>query len=418
MSTSRVLSQNEVLPAVADPERLAVLEQTGLLEDAADPTLDRLARLAAVVVGAPVSFVSLVGVDRQVMPGSAEPDGGEVKRDMPLAESFCQYSVATGEPLVIPDTRRDPLVRGSGAVARGEILAYAGIPLSTDQGHVLGSLCVLDRRPREWEEGQLALLRDLAALVQLEIQHRLTAGRILGVQGLGRRVADGVESLGDSLTSLVELAEQQENPRLPRYAAVTRSRFTLVGELARDLRSASLPEEAHVATRPQVVDLRKAVQRAVSSVRAVTQSEAISTAITSFPLTARCEPLGLERSVSHVVLTALHHGGPASAVEVRLAPSGDLAESAQQPLVAELTVVAPGSRVPAAELGRVVARFHAGSCEDSGGPEAAPARIRVSGGVITAVSGGAQAHSSRDGSTFRMRWHLDSGPRPATITLP
>ncbi|HVL84067.1 MAG TPA: hypothetical protein VM367_07235 [Pseudonocardia sp.] len=97
------------LSAVEDPERLAVLERTGLLQAAGSATYDRYARIASALLDVPVSFVTLVGLDEQVLAGAwrgDEPYSG--RRRMPLRESFCQFSVATREPLVINDTRSDP----------------------------------------------------------------------------------------------------------------------------------------------------------------------------------------------------------------------------------------------------------------------------------------------------------------------
>ncbi len=416
--TARVLDQPRALPAVADPERLAAVEQTGLLDGQSDPTLDRLARLAAVLVGAPVSFVSLVGLDRQAMPGAARLDGGDPLRSLTLDDSFCQYPVATGEPLVVRDARTDPLVQRKGAVQRSEVLAYAGIPLTTELGHVLGTLCVLDQRPRQFDERQLGLLRDLGALVELELEHRLAGGRIVGLRGLGRQVADRVAALGDSLTGLVELAERQDDPRLQRYAAVTRSRFGQLEESARDLREASTrTPEAASAPMTTTVDLRHVVQRAVDAVRAVTKTDSLKTAITPVPLRVECDPLQLERSISHALVTALHHAAPGSLVEVRLAHTGASTDAGgtSQPLGAELAVLAPSSRVPAAELGRVVARFQATKCDEAGadGGER-PGAVRVTGGAVIAQSGRARGRSSREGTDFRARWSLG---RPAVIDL-
>ncbi len=417
--TARVLDQPRALPAVADPERLAAVEQTGLLDGQSDPTLDRLARLAAALVGAPVSFVSLVGLDRQVMPGAARLDGGDPLRSLTIDDSFCQYPVATGEPLVVRDARTDPLVQWNGAVQRSEVLAYAGIPLTTELGHVLGTLCVLDQRPRQFDERQLGLLRDLAALVELELEHRLAGGRILGLQGLGRQVADRVATLGDSLAGLVELAERQDDPRLQRYAAVTRSRFGQLEEWARDLREASTrTPEAASAPMTTTVDLRHVVQRAVDAVRAVTKTDSLKTAITPVPLRVECDPLQLERSISHVLVTALHHAAPGSLVDVRLAHTGastDAGGGTSQPLGAELAVVAPSSRVPAAELGRVVARFQAAKCDEAGADSGErPGAVRVTGGAVIAQSGRARGRSSREGTDFRARWSLG---RSAVIDL-
>ena len=163
----------EPLAAVADPARLEALRHLDLLDRPADKAFDRLAGLAAGILRAPVALVSLVDEGRQFFlscPGLPEPWAS--RRETPLSHSFCQHVVARREPLVIADARAHPLVRDNRAVAELGVVAYLGIPLVTSAGHVLGSFCVIDTRPREWTAEDQDTLRELAASVMTEIELR------------------------------------------------------------------------------------------------------------------------------------------------------------------------------------------------------------------------------------------------------
>ncbi len=156
--------------AVQDPARLEALRSTGLLDSAPDPSFDRHARLAAEVLDAPIALVSLVDEDRQFLKscvGVEEPAASE--RETPLSHSFCQHAVAQREPLVVDDAREHPVLKTNPAIAELGTVAYAGIPLIDADGHALGTLCVIDNRPRRWSKHQVELLTDLAASVVNEI---------------------------------------------------------------------------------------------------------------------------------------------------------------------------------------------------------------------------------------------------------
>lgn len=167
------LAGADTLAAVRDPERLAALRATDLLDTAPEEAFDRLTRLAARLLEAPLALVTLVDSDRQFFKstvGLAEP--AAASRQMPLSYSFCKHTVATREMLVIEDARVHSLVRDSPAVWENGTLAYAGVPLITSDGHVLGTLCVADVVPRSWTASQLEVLRGLCAAVLTEIELR------------------------------------------------------------------------------------------------------------------------------------------------------------------------------------------------------------------------------------------------------
>ncbi|HEX6059815.1 MAG TPA: GAF domain-containing protein, partial [Gemmatimonadaceae bacterium] len=166
----------DLAATLRDPRRLAVLRDTGMLDGLPSPSpeFDRLTRLATRILGVPVSLVTLVDEDRQVFAGQCGlPEPLASMRETPLSHSFCQHTVTTGEPLVVEDARLHPLVRDNLAIADFGIVAYAGIPLRSSSGEALGSFCAIDVAPRQWSEGDLDVLRDLAASAATEIELRL-----------------------------------------------------------------------------------------------------------------------------------------------------------------------------------------------------------------------------------------------------
>jgi|tagenome__1003787_1003787.scaffolds.fasta_scaffold20446437_2 hypothetical protein len=159
-----------------DPGRLAALRATNLLDSPAERAFDRLTKLAARVLNAPVALISLVDGDRQFFKSSVglhEP--WHSARQTPLSHSFCRHTLRTREPLVIEDARRHPLVRDNPAIGDLGVVAYAGIPLTTRDGHVLGTLCVIDHHPRVWTSDQIETLETLSASVLSEVE--LAIGR-------------------------------------------------------------------------------------------------------------------------------------------------------------------------------------------------------------------------------------------------
>lgn len=159
--------------AVLDPSRIGALIDLGLTERS-DPGMERFAERVRDQIGVPVSLVSLVQTDQQVFPGMCGlPDPWASRRSTPLTHSFCQHVVTSGEPLVVTDARLEPLVRDNMATTEIGVVGYAGIPLTDDSGHVLGSLCAIDTVPRAWTDREIATLHDIATDCSNELRLRL-----------------------------------------------------------------------------------------------------------------------------------------------------------------------------------------------------------------------------------------------------
>lgn len=159
--------------ALHDAARLAALRSLALLDTATEPAFDRLTRLATRLLDVPTALVSLVDEDRQFFKscvGLREPWAS--RRETPLTHSFCQYAVELAAPFIVEDARTHPLVYRNLAIDDLGVVAYAGIPLITSDGCVLGTFCVADRVPRKWSAEDLAELRDLTGMVMTEIELR------------------------------------------------------------------------------------------------------------------------------------------------------------------------------------------------------------------------------------------------------
>ena len=155
------------------PARLEALRQTGLMDSPAESAFDRLVLLASKVLRAPVALVSLVDDRRQFFKSSCgltEPWAS--RRGTPISHSFCEVVVRSGAPLIIPDARLDPRVCANPLVPELGVIAYAGMPLRTAGGHLLGSFCVNDFQPRQWTDDDIEILAGLAAAVMTEINRR------------------------------------------------------------------------------------------------------------------------------------------------------------------------------------------------------------------------------------------------------
>ena len=154
-----------------EADRLASLRSYGVLDGAPDPSLDAITAAVAHALDVPVALVTLLDDDRQCFVSRV----GLEAREMPRELSFCAYAVAEGKPLLVPDATLDPrFVDHPLVVSDPGIRFYVGAPLVGRDGLPLGTLCVVDGRPRPDAERALAVLDPLARTVTelLELRRR------------------------------------------------------------------------------------------------------------------------------------------------------------------------------------------------------------------------------------------------------
>ena len=149
-----------------EASRLATLRALGLLDTPPEERFDRITRVAAALADVPVAYISLVDESRQWFKSCRGFAASETSRDA----AFCAHVVLKREPLFIPDTLRDvrfadnPLVTGEPGIR-----SYAGFPLFHENGSCLGTLCMVDTRPRQFPEAMIRMFADLASIVQQEV---------------------------------------------------------------------------------------------------------------------------------------------------------------------------------------------------------------------------------------------------------
>jgi PAS domain S-box-containing protein len=157
-----------------EADRLQVIEDYGILDTPREDDYDDLARLAAQICEAPVSLVSIVAADKQWF----KAEVGMGVRETSLDVSICKHAIRQRGLFLVPDTTKDPRFSDNRMVLGKPYLRfYAGVPLFSSEGFPLGTLCVLDYKPRVLTDEQTFALNVLArqVMIQLELRRSLKA---------------------------------------------------------------------------------------------------------------------------------------------------------------------------------------------------------------------------------------------------
>jgi hypothetical protein len=162
--------------ATAEERRLALVRRYNILDTPPDDAFDRITHLACRLVGVPVAAVAIVDADREWFKSRRGIEFEQIDRDVAL----CATTVATGKPFTVPDVRTEEQFTRNPVVANDPSLhAFAAVPLSTADGHAIGTLCVFDRRVRAFTDLEIDDLQQLAAIVMRELDLRLASRRAL-----------------------------------------------------------------------------------------------------------------------------------------------------------------------------------------------------------------------------------------------
>ena len=205
--------QRPDIPADEEP-RLEELHELKLLDTASELRFDRYTRLVAEIFEFPIVLVSLIDQDRQWFKSSCGLDLRETSRDV----SFCAHAINAHGVMVVPDATEDSRFAGNPLVT-GEphIRFYAGAVVHGPGGQPLGTLCVIDREPRQFDAIQCRRLKQFAELIESEISHQYDLETLRSsvrfsayydpLTGLANR-----RLLQDRLGNLIDLAGKERRP--------------------------------------------------------------------------------------------------------------------------------------------------------------------------------------------------------------
>jgi len=223
------------MKSAAKPEnesaRLEALKKYELLDTVSEKVYNEITKLASELAGTPIAVLNLIDADRQWTKAKHGIELREVSRDI----SFCAHTILNPDKeLIVRDARYDERFHDNPmTVGEYPVIFYAGVPVANKEGLALGSLCVVDHRPRTLPQEKIAALRSLAQLIQVHFELRLANIQLeekndrlmlalplintilneidmLGKSGLKPEQASQMEMLKDTAAALKTLFEDPE----------------------------------------------------------------------------------------------------------------------------------------------------------------------------------------------------------------
>ncbi len=294
--------------------RMRALRELEILDTPAEPEYDDVVYIASRLFSAPIALVSLMDSDRQWFKARYGLDLPETQRSI----AFCDHVVRTGEPLVVTDATQEGRFRDNPLVTGDEhIRAYAGVPLRSVEGDVLGTLCFLDRVPRDIDEQQVGALEVLARVLErqfalrasqlaLQAQFAQFRQRLVVLQEEQQRsrefAGDLVHDMRNPVASVLFVLEGlmlrrgDEAERKVIGGAVTAMRG--LSSLIDDLLIVAQLREGRYALRFQAFDLMELLQESIATHGALASTPI---AIQGLSRGVACEVVSDRRMVSRIV---------------------------------------------------------------------------------------------------------------------
>ncbi len=399
---------NDSMTQIREPARLRALRRLNLLDTAAEEAFDRISRLATRLLDVPIALVSLVDANRQFFKsavGLAEPWASS--RETPLPASFCKHVVASGEPLVLDDAREHPSHCFNEAIRELGVVAYLGCPLTTADGHVLGSFCIIHTEPHRWTEAEIGIVRDLARSVMTEIGLRAASAELEA----SLRVRDKVLAIvsHDLRSPLQTIATAAAILELDADDDAQRAHIGSIqgsaGHMKRmisDLLDASTLELGKLTLEPEVLLIDELLEEVALSLSARAEERSLTVEHSADP---RLTVLADRDRIPQVLLNLADNA-------LRLTPTGGVielcAERVDDEIVVSVADTGPG--VPAAELPRIFDWYWHAATADGGGTGLG---LSIAKGIVEAHGGRIWAEN-RAGGGARFSFALPAAGERAT----
>ncbi len=249
--------QARISSASADPgfeetQRLQALADYDILDTPPEAIFDELARIAASVCDTPIALVSLIDGTRQWFKAKVGLEIGETPREF----AFCTHAMQGPEPMIVPDARNDPRFASNPLVtSQPSIRFYAGAPLITPGGEMLGTLCVIDRIPRELAPERIEALKLVSRHVMAQLELRKRVRELARSDAWGKQQIGSLQKTRQQLDGL--LREQEAKiAQLVQYNAQTglANRTLFLSRLDLSL-TAAVTRDAQVAV--FVIDMQR-----------------------------------------------------------------------------------------------------------------------------------------------------------------
>ncbi|RXH56863.1 GAF domain-containing sensor histidine kinase [Granulicella sibirica] len=344
--------------------RLAALKRYSVLDTMPEMGYDDVTRLASFICDTPISLVSLVDADRQWFKSVQ----GLPIRETPREESFCALTLGTAETLIVEDATADPRFRNNSLVfGDPNIRFYAGAPIVEPGGEVLGTVCVIDTKPRVLEPRQIAALEALARQVMtlLELRRTIddnaraaakmqTIEKLAAVGQLASAMSHEINNPLQSMTNLLYMADACENRADQQdYLRKSQEELARISQTVRQTLRFHQSSERAVPTRlVEVVEsvltlFRSRLEHASVEVKVNDTQGALLT----------CYKSDIHQAIANLVSNALDavNGRPGGRIEVRVRTMSSHSSAGQG---VRFTIADNGCGMDNATQGRLFEPFH------------------------------------------------------------
>ena len=307
---------------VNEAGRLAALDSYGILDTAPEQAYDDFTQLAASICGVPIALISLIDKDRQWFKSKIGLEPPETPRE----QAFCAHAIVDNQLLVVPDASHDrrfednPLVTGV-----PNIRFYAGAPLVTASGHGLGTLCVIDRIPRELTGEQLAALQALSRrlMAQLELRRALVLlteaerAKKVFVANVSHELRTPLTSIRGALALVLDGETGVDDSR-ELLSAAHRSANRLLA-LVNDLLDLERVGSGERTINKRACDLAAAMERAAETVRPIAADAGVAITLTPGEVQLHADPDRLTQVVVNLLANAVRFSPRGGTVTVGVA---------------------------------------------------------------------------------------------------
>jgi signal transduction histidine kinase len=395
----------------AEDRRVAALHSYGLLDTPREEEFDEIVKVVSAICGAPISVINLIDRERQWF----KAEVGLGVRETPLPASICAHAILQPGLFIVPDTLEDrrfsdnPLVTGA-----PHLRFYAGALLETPDGLPLGTICVLDYKPRQLDDNQQALLRLMAQQIMKLFELRRINAREreareqaeVQAETTGTKLVDAAREAGLREQFIAVLGHDLRNP-----LASIKAGAELLGKGAGDARETLRLMQGSVSRMLTLIDdimdfargrlgegiaigrgdvlLEPVLRQVIDELKGVASGRAIVTDIgVDSPI--HCDAIRIGQLLSNLLANALTHGSSATPIHVAAhgSPDGGF----------ELSVSNSGPPIPAASLEKLFQPFFRG--EERSSRQGLGLGLYIASEIARAHGGTLTASSSPDRTTF------------------
>ncbi|MES2657970.1 MAG: GAF domain-containing sensor histidine kinase [Verrucomicrobiota bacterium] len=394
--------------------RMQALRRYDILDTPPDGNFDSITALAARLLKVPIALTTLVDTDRIWFKSRHGLEVEQIDR----VPGLCASAILQGTPYVVEDARFDPRTLANPLVA-GEfgLRFYAAVPLTTQDHHRLGTLCVIDQEPRQLSQDEIGILQTLASLVMDQMELRLASRRVdaqnVELRELNREkdhfLAMAVHDLRTPLATSVLfgelLAEQNVGPLNPQQAEMVSgicSSSKFIMDQINDFLEFSSLGTGRIQLKREITDLPAIVGHTLSDHELRAKEKGVPIELLEPPALPpiSLDPMGIRRALGNLIGNAVKFSNPGESIRISLSHEGS---------AVRIDVADQGPGIAPEEISQLFEPYSTSSARPTRGEKGTGLGLAIARRIVEAHGGqiGVTSEPGR-GSTFFIRIPLES----------